>query len=78
MEYRCPTCQRVLYNRRLKKCGFCSGDIPESLRFTTEEAAAIDKKMTELEQERIQRERAPAEEEERRRSTGPDSPLIMG
>jgi len=69
MNYRCPTCERVLYNRRLKKCGFCGASIPESLRFTAEEIETIDKKMADLEQERVARERAAAEEEARRRQS---------
>ena len=40
MSYNCPTCQRLLYNRRLKHCGFCGAQIPESLRFTPEEITA--------------------------------------
>jgi ribosomal protein L37E len=69
MEYRCPTCQRVLYNRRLKQCGFCGAQIPESLRFTPEEIAAIDKRMADLEEQRAQRERAATEEEARRKKS---------
>jgi hypothetical protein len=62
----------VLYNRRLKKCGFCGKSIPESLRFTDEEIATIDKKMAELEDERIRRELAAAEEEEALRKQAED------
>ena len=65
MKYHCPKCQRVLYNRRLKRCGFCGASfcgasIPEKLRFTSEETAAIERKMAELEASR--KEREPAEE----------------
>ena len=67
MSYNCPTCQRLLYNRRLKHCGFCGAQIPESLRFTPEEITALDKKMAELEAQRIQRERTAAEEEAKRK-----------
>ena len=77
MEYKCPTCQRLLYNRRLKQCGFCGAEIPEGLRFTAEEMAAMDLKMAELEKERIRRERAAAEEEERQRNAGPDFPILI-
>jgi ribosomal protein L37E len=67
MSYQCPTCQRVLYNRRLKKCGFCGASISKSLRFTAVEIATLDKKMADLEEERAQRERAAAEEKEAQR-----------
>ena len=75
MSYYCPSCQRVLYNRRLTHCGFCGAEIPGSLRFTPEEIAALDRKMAELEEQRRQRERAAAEAEEekarrRRRDAG--------
>jgi len=69
MKYVCPTCQRTLYNRRLKNCGFCGAEIPENLRFTAAEVAVLDKKMAELEKEQIERERAAsvAEEEKRKK-----------
>ena len=67
MSYHCPTCKRVLYNRRLTHCGFCGAEIPESMRFTAEETAALDRKMAELEEQRRQRERAKAKEEEEAR-----------
>jgi hypothetical protein len=61
MSKHCPICQKVLYNRRLVQCGFCGAPIPESLRFTTEEIAALDRKMAGLEEQRQQRERAAQE-----------------
>jgi len=64
MNNKCPSCQRMLYNRRLKACGFCGAPIPEELRFTPEEIAALDRKAAELEEQRRQRERAAAKEEE--------------
>ena len=45
----CPACQRPLYNRRLKKCGFCDAPIPEELRFTPEEIAELDRRTAEVE-----------------------------
>lgn len=64
MSHYCQSCQRVLYNRRLTHCGFCGAPIPESLRFTPEEIAALDRNMAETEERRKQRERAAAEAEE--------------
>jgi len=43
MTHHCPNCQRVIYDRRLKCCGFCGASIPEGLRFTPEERAALDR-----------------------------------
>ncbi len=72
MSYHCPICKRVLYNRRLTHCGFCGAKIPENLRFTPEEIAAVERKMADLEEQRRERERARAKEEEeaRRRDSG--------
>jgi predicted nucleic acid-binding Zn ribbon protein len=72
MTHDCPKCQRVLYNRRLTHCGFCGAPIPEEMRFTAEESAALEQKMVELEEQRRQRQLAAekAEEEARRRNSG--------
>ena len=70
MIHHCPNCHRMLYNRRLAKCGFCGAAIPEAMRFTPDECAVIDKKLADLEAERLRRERAAAEEEEQMRSEG--------
>jgi len=64
MGYRCPACQRVLYNRRLTHCGFCGADIPQHLRFTPEEITALRRELAELEQRRKQRELAADKEAE--------------
>lgn len=58
MKQHCPNCQRILYNRRLKNCGFCGAPILEELRFTPEESAALERKAAELEASRRQRQLA--------------------
>jgi len=72
MSHCCPRCQRVLYNRRLKDCGFCGATIPEELRFTPEEIAALDREMAVLQERRRQREEAEkqAKENAKRRDAG--------
>ena len=72
MSHKCPSCQRVLYNRRLKACGFCGAQTPEELRFTPDEIVVLDRKMAVMEEQRQQRERAAAkaEEEARQRAAG--------
>jgi hypothetical protein len=57
---RCPHCQGVLYDGRLSKCGVCGGKVPEALRFTEQEIAALDQKLSEY---RAARQRAEAEAE---------------
>jgi len=66
MSHCCPSCKRVLYNRRLKSCGFCGAPIPDELRFSSEEIAALDRKIAELEKRRNRREREMAEEAEKK------------
>jgi hypothetical protein len=60
MKHYCPNCRRVLYNRRLKCCGFCGATIPEGLRFTPEESAALDHEQAVI--ELFRQRRADAEE----------------
>jgi hypothetical protein len=64
MSLHCPSCNRVLYNRRLKLCGFCGAAIPAELQFTPEEVAELDQKMVawreKLKQRRQAREAARA------------------
>lgn len=33
---KCPSCNRALYDRTQKKCGYCGAGIPEALRFSPE------------------------------------------
>ena len=66
--YHCPACKRGLYNRRLKKCGFCGAPIPAELQFKPEEVLALDNEIARLEEERQKREIA-AEEEQARADT---------
>jgi hypothetical protein len=52
----------VLYNRRLKSCGFCGVAIPEELRFSPEEIAAISHEIAEQEESLKERYREMREE----------------
>ena len=63
MSYQCPKCQRALYNRRLRQCGFCGAPIPDEWRFTPEEIAKLDREMAELEEQHRQRQLAADKEE---------------
>ncbi len=62
MNHPCPACRRVLYNRALTHCGFCGAKIPEELRFTPDEIAALEKLKADLQQDQEERERAAAEQ----------------
>jgi uncharacterized Zn finger protein (UPF0148 family) len=45
----CPACERPLYSRRNKFCGFCGVELPGHLLFTPEEIEALEKKEKDLE-----------------------------
>jgi hypothetical protein len=47
----CPHCQRLLYNRKLKNCGFCGEELPPEYLFSEEELQEIDAKMDAIEQQ---------------------------
>jgi uncharacterized Zn finger protein (UPF0148 family) len=72
MTHHCPNCKKVLYNRRLTHCGFCGAQISESLRFTPEEVAVINRKTAGFEEQRKHRERA---KEAERQADGGDVPI---
>lgn len=79
MSHFCPSCRRVLYNRRAAHCGFCGAPIPENLRFTPEEIAALDQLMEWLEAQRSQREHTGAREEQpMRRNAGDQGGYLPG
>ena len=40
--YRCPNCERALYDRTAKRCGYCGAEIPAALQFSPEEMRAIE------------------------------------
>ena len=54
MEYRCPKCNRLIYDRRRNKCGFCATDIPGKLLFTEKELEKLNKERAELAEEQKQ------------------------
>ena len=82
MSFKCPSCQRVLYNRRLEACGLCGAPIPEELRFTAEEVAELDRKMAKSEEQRRHREQVREQEdekqEERQRASNNGNPSNYG
>jgi hypothetical protein len=68
MKVHCPSCDKVLYSRRLARCGFCGAEIPEALRFTAEEIAALDRSLAESAARRKENEREFEEREAKRRA----------
>ena len=37
----CPSCNRLLYSRTHKSCGFCGAELPPEVLFSDDEIAAI-------------------------------------
>ena len=37
----CPNCDRLLYSRRHKSCGFCGKELPPVIQFSKAEITAI-------------------------------------
>lgn len=66
MNATCPVCQREVYSRRRKTCGYCGADLPPEAVFSPEESSKIDQAIEEMEARR-QREQE-AEEKKKRRS----------
>jgi hypothetical protein len=56
----CPHCQRLLYSRQHRTCGFCGKELPKELLLTDEEILAL---KTEQDQITTRRAAAKAREE---------------
>jgi hypothetical protein len=63
----CPHCNRLLYSRRHKTCGFCGGALPPEFVFSEEKIAELDAEKEAIAERRAQA-KAKEEEERQRRS----------
>jgi hypothetical protein len=68
MSLYCPKCNRVVYNRRHKLCGFCGAELPKEFLFTAEQLAALDREEKEAERRKKQRQAEREAEEAARRA----------
>ena len=55
-NHECPICHLSLYDRHLKQCGYCGAAIPESLQYTAEEIAELDRETAKMDEQRKERE----------------------
>jgi len=62
MSLNCPTCNREVYSRRHKRCGFCGAELPAEFLFTEAELALLDAEAEQRRQERRDREEKAAKE----------------
>ena len=65
MSLHCPTCNREVYSRRHKHCGFCGAELPAEFLFTEAELAELDAEAEQRRQERKAKEQKEAEEAKR-------------
>jgi hypothetical protein len=68
MSAHCPNCNRVVYSRRQKSCGFCGVELPKDLQFTEAELVEFAKEDAEAATRHKARKLTDeAKEEERRK-----------
>jgi len=60
----CPSCNRLLYSRTRKTCGFCGAELPPEVLFSDDEVAAI---KTEQAAIAVRRAKTKAKEDEEKR-----------
>lgn len=69
----------MLYSRRLTRCGFCGAVIPDALRFSAEEIAALDQSVAESAARRREHERdADERDAAKRRADSNESCVYLG
>ena len=47
MQHKCPHCDSVVYSRRNVLCGVCGKRLPDSVLFTAEERAVVERELAE-------------------------------
>jgi hypothetical protein len=66
MSLHCPTCNRQVYSRRNKRCGFCGAELPPDFLFTEAELAVLEAEAEQRRQERKAKEEKEATEAAKR------------
>ncbi|CAN5669882.1 hypothetical protein BH09VER1_BH09VER1_01610 [soil metagenome] len=75
MSAACPVCQRVIYSRRQRTCGYCDADLPPEALFSPQESAQVTRTITEME---ARRHRELEAEERKKRRSDPGGRGIYG
>ena len=78
MSYHCPTCKRIIFNRRLERCEFCGTDLPTGLRLSPKEVAQLDKEMANLSERRKKRDLEQEEERKKEIQERPKKGFLPG
>ncbi len=42
MSFNCPKCNRLVYNRKRKQCGYCGTELPEDFLLSKEQIEEIE------------------------------------
>lgn len=58
MQFKCPECNRTIYNRRVKTCEFCGNSLPSAFLYTEGDKKRLDK-VYEDEHKKRMKKRAP-------------------
>ena len=64
MSLHCPKCNRQVYSRRHKRCGFCGAELPAEFLFTEAELAVLEAEENQRRLERKAKEEKQAKEAE--------------
>ena len=56
MAFKCPSCERPLYNRRRSDCEFCLHPLPAALQLSAAQQAVVDREKHELHERRRARD----------------------
>jgi DNA-directed RNA polymerase subunit M/transcription elongation factor TFIIS len=72
----CPSCNRLLYSRRNKTCGFCGAELPAEVRFSEDEIAAMKAEQEAIALRRA-KDKAKEEEEKKRKKAAGDGGFYM-
>ena len=75
MSLHCPTCNREVYSRRHKRCGFCGAELPAEFLFTEAELAVLELEENQRRLERQAKEEKQAKEAEAAQRWAGDIPF---
>lgn len=77
MSFRCPKCNRDVYDRRQKVCGFCGAELPGKFQLTPAELKELARQDAEAEARLKRRKLKDEEEEEQRRKADSGETFMM-
>jgi hypothetical protein len=74
----CPHCNRLLYSRQHKSCGFCGAQLPPEMLLSDEEIAALKAEQNAIAERRaLAKEKEDEERKRREAQSGDHMPPMM-